>query len=41
MQTISTLIIDDEPLARDIVKRYAADMEVINVVGECGMDLRP
>jgi two-component system LytT family response regulator len=36
MQAISTLIIDDEPLARDIVKRYAADIEVLNVVGECG-----
>jgi two-component system, LytTR family, response regulator len=36
MQAISTLIIDDEPLARDIVKRYAADLEVLNVVAECG-----
>ena len=36
MQPISTIIIDDEPLARDIVKRYSADFEILNVVAECG-----
>lgn len=36
MQPISTIIIDDEPLARDIVKRYAADFQQIKVVAECG-----
>jgi two-component system LytT family response regulator len=36
MQPISTIIIDDESLARDIVKRYAADFQVLNVVAECG-----
>jgi len=36
MQPISTIIIDDEPLARDIVKRYAADFQILNVVAECG-----
>jgi len=36
MQPISTLIIDDESLARDIVKRYAADYQMLNVVAECG-----
>lgn len=36
MQSISTLIIDDEPLARDIVKRYSSEIESLNIVGECG-----
>jgi two-component system LytT family response regulator len=36
MQTVSTIIIDDEPLARELVKRYSADIEGINVVAECG-----
>lgn len=36
MQPISTIIIDDEPLARDIVKRYTADFQTLNVVAECG-----
>ena len=36
MQPISTIIIDDESLARDIVKRYAADFQMLNVVAECG-----
>jgi len=36
MQPISTIIIDDESLARDIVKRYAADFTMLNVVAECG-----
>jgi len=36
MQPISTIIIDDEPLARDIVKRYTVDFQMLNVVAECG-----
>jgi two-component system LytT family response regulator len=36
MQTVSTIIVDDEPLARDIVKRYASEIEGLNVVAECG-----
>jgi two-component system, LytTR family, response regulator len=36
MQPISTIIIDDESLARDIVKRYTADFQSLNVVAECG-----
>jgi len=36
MQPVSTIIIDDEPLARELVKRYVADIEGINVVAECG-----
>lgn len=35
MQPISTIIIDDESLARDIVKRYASDFQSLNVVAEC------
>ena len=36
MQPVSTIIVDDEPLARDIVKRYASEIEGLNVVAECG-----
>ena len=36
MQPVSTIIIDDEPLARELVKRYIADIEGLNVVAECG-----
>lgn len=35
MQSISTIIIDDESLARDIVKRYASEIQALNVVAEC------
>jgi len=35
MQKISTLIIDDESLARDIVKRYANNHPTLNVLAEC------
>jgi two-component system, LytTR family, response regulator len=35
MQPISTIIIDDESLARDIVKRYANDFPTLNIVAEC------
>jgi len=33
---IDTLIVDDEPLARDRVKRFLRDEHDIRVVGECG-----
>ena len=33
---IRALIIDDEPLARDKVKRFLRDEEDIEIVGECG-----
>ncbi len=36
MQVISTIIIDDEPLAREIVRRYASNFESLNIVAECG-----
>ncbi len=36
MQTISTIIIDDEPLAREIVRHYAADIESLKIIAECG-----
>ena len=34
--TIRTLIVDDEPLARDRVKRFLRDEEDVEVIGECG-----
>lgn len=33
---IKTLIVDDEPLARDRVKRFLRDEHDISVIGECG-----
>ena|SRR5215203_4452441 len=33
---INTLIVDDEPLARDRVKRFLRDENDIKVIGECG-----
>jgi len=35
MQPVTTIIIDDEPLAREIVRLYAADNESLNIVAEC------
>lgn len=35
MQTVSTLIIDDESLARDIVKRYSGEHPELNIKAEC------
>ena len=32
---IKTIIIDDEPLARSIVKEYLADFNQVEVVQEC------
>lgn len=36
MQAVTTLIIDDEPLAREIVRLYSTDYQSLNVVAECG-----
>lgn len=33
---IKTLIVDDEPLARDRVKRFLRDEHDISIIGECG-----
>ncbi len=33
---IDTLIVDDEPLARDRVKRFLRDEHDIRIIGECG-----
>lgn len=33
---LSTLIVDDEPLARSLVERYAETLPYIDVVGQCG-----
>ena len=33
--TIHTLIVDDEPLARDRIKRFLRDEEGIRLIGEC------
>ena len=33
---INTLIVDDEPLARDRVKRFLRDEHDIKIIGECG-----
>jgi two-component system LytT family response regulator len=33
---IKTLIVDDEPLARDRIKRFLRDEDGIRVIGECG-----
>ena len=33
---IRTLIVDDEPLARDRVKRFLRDEPDIFIIGECG-----
>jgi two-component system LytT family response regulator len=34
--TIRTLIIDDEPLARDRIKRLLRDEDGLHIIGECG-----
>ena len=33
---IRTLIVDDEPLARDGVRLHLEDHEDIEIIGECG-----
>jgi len=34
--SVSTIIIDDEPLAREIVKSYASGIGTLNIIAECG-----
>ena len=33
---IKCLIVDDEPLAREVLKRYIEQMPALTLVGECG-----
>jgi two-component system, LytTR family, response regulator len=33
---IKCLIVDDEPLAREVLKRYIGEMPMLELVGECG-----
>lgn len=33
---IKTIIIDDEKLARDIVKKYASNLDALEIIDECG-----
>jgi two-component system LytT family response regulator len=35
MQKIKTIIVDDEPLARELVREYLADLADIEIVAEC------
>jgi DNA-binding LytR/AlgR family response regulator len=35
MKKINCLIVDDEPASRDVLKRYIADTETLNLVSEC------
>ncbi|MEJ7821138.1 MAG: LytTR family DNA-binding domain-containing protein [Chitinophagaceae bacterium] len=34
--TINCLIVDDEPLARDVIRRYVEKVPILHLVGECG-----
>ena len=34
--TIKCLIVDDEPMARDVIRRYIEKVPVLQLVGECG-----
>jgi response regulator of citrate/malate metabolism len=33
--TISALIIDDEPLAHQVVEAYAKNLDFLNIIGNC------
>ncbi|MGB3469136.1 MAG: response regulator, partial [Cyclobacteriaceae bacterium] len=35
MNTIKCMIVDDEPLSRDVLKTYIADHESLELVAEC------
>jgi two-component system LytT family response regulator len=35
-RTIRCIIIDDEPLAREIIRRYISDLPMLQLAGECG-----
>ncbi|MEO6285496.1 MAG: LytTR family DNA-binding domain-containing protein [Dyadobacter sp.] len=39
MQTFNCLIVDDEPIARDIINKYCGHLPYLNVVASCGMAL--
>lgn len=34
--TIKCIIVDDEPLARDVIRRYIEQVPILDLVGECG-----
>jgi DNA-binding LytR/AlgR family response regulator len=34
--TIKCLVVDDEPLARDVIRRYIEKVPILHLVGECG-----
>ena len=34
--TIKCLIVDDEPMARDVIRRYTEKVPILQIVGECG-----
>lgn len=36
MSTINCLIVDDEPIARDIIKTYCSHLPILNVIADCG-----
>ena len=36
MQKVSCLIVDDEPIARDIVKTYCGHLPILHVIASCG-----
>ncbi len=36
MNQVSCLIVDDEPIARDIIKTYCGHLDYLNVVASCG-----
>jgi DNA-binding LytR/AlgR family response regulator len=35
MKKVNCIIVDDEPASRDVLKRYIADTETLNLVSEC------
>lgn len=34
--TIRSLIVDDEPMARDVIRRYISQVPIMQLTGECG-----
>ncbi|MBS1528941.1 MAG: response regulator transcription factor [Bacteroidetes bacterium] len=36
MMQINCLIVDDEPVARSIIRNYCAHLPFLNIIGECG-----
>ena len=35
MKKVNCIIVDDEPASRDVLKRYVADTETLNLMSEC------